>query len=102
MVRKSKLGPCVDLDLPESLHGVGVNERATFLRPGGEHGQGLNRADLVVDPHHRANRNIVVNERIERSRVNHAIGGGHRQHPALGALEDGLMNGAQRRPVLDG
>jgi len=50
----------VDPDLPERLDSVGVDHHAALFRFCGEFGHGLNRADFVVHPHHRANGDLLV------------------------------------------
>ena len=56
------------VDLAERLHGVGVEQRAGALGAPRELGDRLDRADLVVDPHHRATATSSPSKRVERRR----------------------------------
>ena len=51
--------PHVDRNLADRLHGVGVHQRAALVGDGGDLGDRLNGADLVVRVHHRDERGVV-------------------------------------------
>ena len=55
----------VDRNLRDRLHGVGVKERAARVRDPREIGHRLHRPDLVVGVHHRDERGLVGQRRLE-------------------------------------
>ena len=90
----------VDRDLAERLHGVGVKRHALPAGLTRQSRDVLNRADLVVDPHHRADRYVVAYELAKRSRV-HGPGRVHSEPALLGTFGRRLVHGAEHRLVLD-
>src|SRR5438270_2958159 len=91
---------CVDRDLTEGLHRIGVDERSAILCCCGQLRNGLNRSDLVVDPHHRAHGDFIVDDLRERRGIYHPIRG-HRQEALLCSFVRSLMDGAEDCLVLD-
>src|SRR6185503_3231059 len=68
----------VDWDFAKSLDGVGMEQRAALLCLVGELGHRLNRTDLVIDPHHRADCDIVLHRFVKGRAIDHSLRG-HRQ-----------------------
>src|SRR5437762_2516981 len=90
----------VDGGFAECLYGVGMHECAMFLGFAGELGDGLDRSNLVVDPHHRADCDVVIDELIERRRVHYSVRG-HGEEALFRSFVCCLMNRAKDRLMLD-
>ena len=102
MVRKSNCCFCASIrTFPNAWTASVWKERAALLRLRRELRHRLDRADLVVDPHYRADGNRVVNEIVERFPVDHAIGC-HGENALFGAFTRGLVHRTKNRLVLDG
>ncbi len=97
----------VDRQRPDRLHGVGVERDAVLVRDLGELAHRLDRAHLVVGPHH-ADQRDVVGECITQRSASDQAGVVHlepgdlrplvRGQPA-GGVEDGVvLDGAQDDP----
>ncbi len=54
-------------DLAERLDGVGVEDRPDALGVGGQLGDRLDGADLVVHPHHAGDRRVVADDRARKT-----------------------------------
>ena len=72
----------VHWNLPNGLHGVGMNERAMLVSDRGQLGHRLNRADLVVGVHNRNEGGLVRNDGAQ----------------SLGIDDARLVDGEQGRP----
>jgi hypothetical protein len=57
--------PDGEVDLAERLHGVRVHDASVCLHTLGDFRNGLDGANLVVDPHDRADRNRVIDGTVE-------------------------------------
>jgi hypothetical protein len=77
-----------------------VHESPALFRLRRELRNRLNRPDLVVDPHRGADSHRIVDELVERRKIDHAIGG-HREHALFGAFPRRLVHGPKYRLVLD-
>ncbi len=73
--------------LRDRLHGVGVEERAARVRDPRQVGHRLHGADLVVGVHHRDERRLVGQRRLERLRRDDAarVDGEEGRRPATAA-----------------
>ena len=60
LIADSPLAGEVDRDLSDRLHGVAVHRNVEFGRDRGQFGDRHDGADLVVGPHHRHQRHVVV------------------------------------------
>src|SRR5690606_9850321 len=60
----------------------------------------LHHSDLVIDPHHRADADRIIDDPGELVDLDEAIAG-DRQHPALRAFAPRLFRGREHRLVLD-
>ncbi len=90
----------IDRNFPERLHTVRMKNRAHRLGMLGERGDGLDGANLVVDPHHGTERGIVAHQLAKRIARHDAVDV-NGQFPLLGALARSLMNGLENRLVFD-
>jgi len=91
----------VDVDLPERLHGVGVHDPAASLDAFRDLGDRLDRADLVVHPHHCADCNRVVDRGVAGSEIDDATLR-DREHPLGHPSVRRMMDRLEHRLVLDG
>ena len=92
----------VDGQLPDRLNGVAVHRDAEFGCDGSEFGDRHDGADLVVGPHHRHQRDVVMalQRLAQRGRRHRSVGGGG-QPGHLGALVlDEPVNRVQHGVVL--
>ena len=92
--------PDVDRNLRDRLHGVGVEERAAGVRQPREIGQGLHGSDLVVGVHHRHERRLVGQRRLEGFRLDDAARVDREQGGGPAAPRQRLERGEDRF-VLD-
>jgi hypothetical protein len=95
------LGSRIDMDFPEGLHSISMKNDASGLRLGRKLRDCLNRSDFVVDPHDRADGDVVSNESIERFPRHRAVRVDI-EKPLFGALCCRLVDGAKNRLVFDG
>jgi hypothetical protein len=84
----------------ETLHGVGVQDGSRCPSPdgGGDGVEGLDRADLVVDEHHRHEGHVAVEKLVESDEIDDPVAvHGHETHRCRGR-----RRGPQDGVVLDG
>ena len=90
----------IDLDLPEGLHGVGVEEGAMGLRERGQLGDRLHDPGLVVHPHHRGDGDVIGGElRLGIGQID-GPARDDGEDPLLRPLLGRLMRGDEDRLVL--
>ena len=92
--------PRVDRNLRHRLHGVGVEERAARVRERRQFGNRLDGADFVIGVHHRDERRLVGQRRLERGRRDDPAGVDRQQRRAPAAACERLER-VEHRLVLD-
>ena len=86
-------------DVAGGLGGIHVQQHAAALAEGGDRGQGLEHADLVVGGHHADQQHVVAQGRLEPGQIHQAIGR-HRQQLQGEAVAAQIGQGVEHGPVL--
>jgi len=100
-VNVAELGE-VHRHLADGLCGVAQHDRADRVRATGELGDGLNGADLVVGEVRGDEQHAVVEERVERVEIHHAVGRDGCDAQLEAEQLNELIHRATHRAMLDG